>query len=113
MRDTADEVIADCSRRAFAVVESNLAQAIADLSEIKGVGAATASAALAAFAPAAAPFFDSPMADQIADLGTCEYTDKFYLTYAAQLLAKARALGPDWTAHAVSQALWANSMMTK
>src|SRR3954451_4623308 len=58
------EAVLDASRKAFAgVPDAKLP--VATLSSLAGVGPATASAALAAFAPNVYPFFDEAVAGQI------------------------------------------------
>jgi hypothetical protein len=85
---------------------------ITRLTQLAGVGPATASAVLAAVSPAIFPFFDELIAEQIPGLGPVAFTAGYYARYAEQLRARAEVLnakGGEWTAHAVGQALWANS----
>jgi hypothetical protein len=101
------------SREAFAAVPDPR-QPIAILSRLAGVGPATASAVLAAFRPDIYPFFDELVAAQIPDLGPVSFTAPYYQRYAAQLRERAEKLNRTcvhqaWTAHALSQALWAAS----
>ncbi len=89
------------------------------ISELAGVGAATASAVLAAYAPDAYPFFDEQVAAQIPDLGPVRYTPAYYARYAERLRKRAAALAAaaapttsppgGWTPHACDLALWVNS----
>jgi hypothetical protein len=107
-----DRVI-EASRKAFTQVP-DLRGPIATLSELAGVGPATASAVMAAYAPESYPFFDELVAAQIPDLGPVTFTAKYYLAYAEALrerTARLNAACPDteWTPQDVSQALWANS----
>lgn len=85
---------------------------VAVLAKLAGVGPATASAVLAAARPDLYPFFDEDVAALIPGLGPVAFTLPYYLRYAARLRERAAALAavcPDagWTAHGVSQALWA------
>ena len=85
---------------------------VALLAQLAGVGPATASAVLAAARPDVYPFFDELCAAQVPDLGPVAFTLPYYLRYAERLRERAAALdaacpGAGWTAHAVSQALWA------
>ncbi len=101
------------SRSALAAVP-DLRQPIALLADLAGVGPATASAVLAGYAPAIFPFFDELVAQQIAELGAVAFTAAYYQRYAAALRQRAASLNEQceertWTAHAVSQALWAAS----
>lgn len=85
---------------------------ITRLTQLAGVGPATASAVLAAISPELFPFFDELIAEQIPDLGPVVFTAGYYARYAEQLRARAGALsagGEVWTAHALGQALWAES----
>jgi hypothetical protein len=82
------------------------------LSGLEGVGAATASAVMAAYAPATYPFFDELVAAQAPELGPVAFTIPYYLRYAAALRDRAARLSGAcshgaWTAQAVGLALWA------
>ena len=82
------------------------------LCRLDGVGPATASAVLAAYAPAEYPFFDEPVAKQAPGLGPVAYSVPYYLRYAAALRQRAGLLSAgcphtDWTAQDVGLALWA------
>lgn len=101
------------SKEAFAAVPDPR-RPIAILSQLAGVGPATASGVLAAFRPDVYPFFDELVALQIPGLGRVSFTPSYYQRYAASLRERADRLKercPDghWTAHEVSQALWAAS----
>ncbi len=101
------------SRQAFAAVP-DLRKPVSILSGLAGVGPATASAVLAGSSPALFPFFDELVAQQIPDLGAVSFTAGYYQRYAAALRERAARLNEHcvpfvWTAHAVSQALWAAS----
>ena len=84
------------------------------LSTLAGVGPATSSAVLAAYAPAIYPFFDELVAAQIPRLGAVAFTPAYYQRYAAALRERAEKLNREckhreWTAHDASQALWSAS----
>jgi hypothetical protein len=90
------------------------------LSTLAGVGPATSSAILACAAPAMYPFFDELVAVQIPRLGKVAFTAVYYQRYAAALRERTARLNErcthgaqhahrEWTAHDVSQALWAAS----
>lgn len=83
-------------------------------SNLEGVGPATSSGVMAAFAPKVYPFFDELVAKQIPRLGAVAFTAPYYQRYAAALRDRADKLNQvckhrEWTAHDVSQALWSNS----
>ncbi len=92
----------------------DLRQPIALLSDLAGVGPATASAVLASYAPAVYPFFDDLVAVQVPSLGKVAFSPAYYQRYAAALRERAaqlnaRCLHREWTAQDVGQALWAAS----
>jgi hypothetical protein len=101
------------SRQAFAAVPDPR-KPVDILSTFAGVGPATASAVLACYAPAVYPFFDELVAAQIPGLGKIAFTAAYYQRYAAALRERAARLNAQckhraWTAHDLSQALWAAS----
>lgn len=81
---------------------------IAALSELAGVGPATASAVVAAAAPAHYPFFDELVSAQVPGLGPVKFTHGYYARYAVALRERAAALGAGWTPAMVERALWSN-----
>jgi hypothetical protein len=108
-----EETVRETSSAAFAAVPDPR-KPVALLSQLAGVGPATASAVLAAHAPAHYPFFDEVVAAQILGLGPVAFTLPYYLRYAAALRERAEQLDAvcphqAWTVQAVSQALWAAS----
>ena len=104
-------VVEVTTRSAFAAAP-HPRRPLALLSDLAGVGPATASGLLAAYRPDLYPFFDELVAAQVPDLGPVAWTAPYYVRYAAALYARAAALRaacPDhaWTAQDVGQALWA------
>ena len=81
---------------------------ISELSKLKGIGPATASAAAAAAAPDVYPFFDELVAGQIPGLGSVAWTLIYYARYADALRDLARDLGENWTPGLLGMALWAH-----
>ncbi|XP_020591202.1 uncharacterized protein LOC110032029 isoform X2 [Phalaenopsis equestris] len=83
-----ETLVESASKRAFASLP-DLTKAVSELTILKGVGPATASAVLAAYAPEVAPF----MSDEamVATLGNAkEYTLKKYISFAEILQKKAK-----------------------
>jgi hypothetical protein len=80
---------------------------VAALAKLKGVGPATASAAVAAARPDVYPFLDELVAAQLPGLGPVKWTMSYYSRYAESLRAAARELGGEWTPFRLEQALWA------
>jgi len=78
------------------------------LATLHGVGPATASAVVAAVAPAMYPFFDELVAAQVPTLGAVAWTLGYYARYALALRERAVALGNAWTAVMVERALWSH-----
>lgn len=106
-------LVKQTSSAAFAAVP-DVRKPVDLLSSLNGVGPATASAVLAAFAPEIFPFFDELVAAQIPDLGKVAFTSSYYQRYAAALRQRTSALNRackhrTWNAHEVSQALWSSS----
>jgi hypothetical protein len=106
-----EDTVRETSTAAFAAVPDPR-KPVALLSQLAGVGPATASAALAAYAPAHYPFFDEVVAAQAPGLGPVAFTLPYYLRYAAALRERTTQLNATcphqgWTVQAVSQALWA------
>ena len=99
--------VAETSGAALAAVPHPTAP-IARLATLAGVGPATASAVVAAVAPALYPFFDELVAAQIPALGKVAWTLGYYARYATALRERAAALGADWTPVLVERALWAH-----
>jgi hypothetical protein len=103
--------VVEASRRAFAAVPDPKTP-ITALASLAGVGPATASAALAAFAPDIYPFFDEAVAGQVPGLGPVAFTVKYYLAYAEALRRRSQELskscgGVPLTPHDLAQAMWA------
>jgi hypothetical protein len=107
------KIVKRLSMEAIAVV-LDPRRPVATLSQLAGVGPATASAILAALRPDMYPFFDELVAAQIPGLGPVAFTAPYYQRYAARLRERAdrlkgKCLARQWTAQDVSQALWAAS----
>ncbi|KAL5707189.1 hypothetical protein ACHQM5_025270 [Ranunculus cassubicifolius] len=111
-----ESAVKSASEKAFrAVTEEDVGKAIEELTVLKGVGPATASAVLAAFAPEIAPF----MSDEamVAALGNSkDYTLKQYLVFAKKLQEKSKELskeGETFTPSDVEMALWSSAVGAK
>ena len=105
------EKVEEVSREAFAAIPDPR-KPVALLSTLAGVGPATASAVLAAYAPHVYPFFDELVAGFIPGLGPVAFSIPYYLRYAEAIRERAHTLNTTcssrgWNAHEVSQALWA------
>jgi hypothetical protein len=108
VRSNALATVESTTRDAFAQVPDPT-RPIATLSTLAGVGPATASALIAAFAPEIYPFFDDLVAAQIPSLGKVDFTPKFYARYADALRTRAQEFGVNWTPTMVERALWTNA----
>ncbi|XP_004498943.1 uncharacterized protein [Cicer arietinum] len=103
-----DNAVVKCaSEKAFESLP-DISKAITELSALKGVGPATASAVLAAFAPHLTPFMSDEAME--AALGSSkDYTLKQYLVFANKLQEKAKELSSEdasFTPSDVERALW-------
>ncbi|HEX3244584.1 MAG TPA: hypothetical protein VHX16_04200 [Chloroflexota bacterium] len=105
VRGNAPDQVDQCARAAF---DASLPprRALAAFCELKGVGPATASAALAVARPSELPFLDDLIGSAISSTGKPEFTVGYYFKYADALIQKAAELGSPWTAHSVGLALW-------
>ncbi len=80
---------------------------ISTLARLRGVGPATASAAVAAVAGGSYPFFDEIVAERIPGLGPVAWTLGYYARYAEALREMSTELGGGWTPAALERAIWA------
>ena len=108
VRSNPPETIRAAGERSFGDVE-HARQALDHLCALAGVGAATASAVLAAFRPDLYPFLDELVGAAIPECGEPKFTVAYYLRYASVLRDRAAVLGPPWTAQGVGMALWSAS----
>lgn len=112
--------VADASLRSFKILNSYtesqdipaaaLKEALAPLTELKGIGPATATAALSAAHPSICFMSDEAL---LGALGSKEYTVKAAIQLTAALQKKARELSSKgdktWTAKTVEQCLFAEA----
>jgi hypothetical protein len=114
VRNNAPELVEQASRDAAQRLDVP-AKAVAALTALGGVGAATASAVLAIMDPMRYPFFDEIVAGQVEALGEVKWTPVYYRKYAEALVARTHALrdllGNDWTAVHTERALWTNGIL--
>ncbi|XP_022139314.1 uncharacterized protein LOC111010256 [Momordica charantia] len=98
------------SQKAFQCLP-DISKAVSELTPLKGVGPATASAVLAAYAPDVAPFMSDEAME--AALGNSkDYSLKQYLSFANTLQEKAKELSSDgqiFTPSDVERALWSSA----
>ncbi|CDP01002.1 unnamed protein product [Coffea canephora] len=109
-----DDVVKSASRKAFESLP-DVSKAVKELTVLKGVGPATASAILAAYAPHITPFM-SDEAMEAAIGNTKDYTLKSYLVFVEKLQAKAMELSSEedlFTPSDVERALWSSSVAAK
>ncbi|KAG2692435.1 hypothetical protein I3843_08G053500 [Carya illinoinensis] len=109
-----EALVKSTSQKAFQSLP-DVSKAVSELTVLKGVGPATASAILAAYAPDLAPFMsDEAMA---AALGNSkDYSLKQYLLFADKLQTKAKELsseGDTFTPSDVERALWSVAVGAK
>lgn len=107
VRSNEPALVSMTSAAAFAAIP-HATTPIATLAKLKGVGPATASAAVAAVAPQLYPFFDELVAAQLPGLGPVAWTLGYYARYADGLRDASRRLGGQWTPTLLERALWAH-----
>ena len=118
-----DSAVRACSTRAFALLRQkkpDIEAALAAISELKGVGVATATYITAPLCPARVP----AMADEVCEAvtGAREYTLDTFRAVQRKLVGKASELnaadaragreGEGWTAEGVGRALWSCAACT-
>ncbi|KAF8024675.1 hypothetical protein BT93_F1756 [Corymbia citriodora subsp. variegata] len=109
-----EDAVESSSQKAFGSLP-DVSKAVSELTVLKGVGPATASAVLAAYAPDVAPF----MSDEamVAALGhSKDYSLKQYLLFVEKLQAKAKELSTEgqlFTPSDVERALWSSAIEAK
>ncbi|XP_020668163.3 uncharacterized protein LOC110089431 [Pogona vitticeps] len=113
----ASETVEDCTRKAFELLP-DVAAAVKELSKLKAVGPATASAILAAGAPKTAAFMADEAVESIPGLAPVRYTLKHYLCYLDRIQSCVERLNraderKTWTPHLVERCLWASAVADK
>ncbi|XP_007055905.2 uncharacterized protein LOC102947292 [Chelonia mydas] len=111
------ETVEICTRKAFQLLP-DVAAAITELSQLKAVGPATASAILAAGAPEAVAFMADEAMESIPGLTPIRYTLKHYILYLGKIQLCVKKLNQVdtekvWTPHRVEMCLWAWAMAQK
>ncbi|XP_061191562.1 uncharacterized protein LOC133199710 [Saccostrea echinata] len=110
-----EDAVVSASKKAFKHLP-NLKKAIEELTVLKAVGPATASAVLAAGAPEQAAFMADESMQALPGLQPLQYTLGFYLQYMDKIkhLMKILQKGDkDWTAQKVELTLWTYENLRK
>ncbi|KAM9426139.1 uncharacterized protein KZ484_016642 [Pholidichthys leucotaenia] len=112
-----EDTVEKCSRKAFSLLP-DVQAAIAELSTLKGVGPATASAVLAAGAPEQAAFMSDEAMESIPGLKPIQYTAKHYALYLDKMVERTKQLNEvdplqDWTPHRLELCLWVMTSATQ
>ncbi|KAJ8364147.1 hypothetical protein SKAU_G00129780 [Synaphobranchus kaupii] len=105
------ETVERCTKKAFSLLP-DVNAAITELSSLKALGPATASAVLAAGAPGQAAFMADEAVESIPSMKPIQYTAKHYSLYLQRVEERTQALNKvdtdqDWTPHKVELCLWA------
>ncbi|XP_072337853.1 uncharacterized protein [Scyliorhinus torazame] len=110
VRSNSSDAVEACTRRAFKLLP-DISAAIAEISKLKAVGPATASAVLVAGAPQLIAFMADEAVESIPGLVPIKYTLKHYILYLDKVRECAKRLNKndlvkDWTPHRIEQCLW-------
>ncbi|XP_052686198.1 uncharacterized protein LOC128165574 [Crassostrea angulata] len=108
VESNSEDLIISASKKAFKHLP-NLKKAIEELTVLKAVGPATASAVLTAGAPDQAAFMADESMQALPGLMPLQYTLGFYLQYMDQIKQILKILQKEdktWTAHQVELTLW-------
>ncbi|XP_072932082.1 uncharacterized protein Amun isoform X3 [Epargyreus clarus] len=97
----------------------NIESAMTALSNLKGVGTATASALLAAASPDIAPFMADECLQAIPEMEGSDYTAKEYLNFVThiknvcdRLNKEQNGCGKKWSPHMVELAVWTHNIVS-
>ncbi|XP_069762320.1 uncharacterized protein [Narcine bancroftii] len=99
-----------CTQKAFQLLP-DVPAAITELTKLKAVGPATASAVLVTGAPQEVAFMADEAVESIPDLVPIKYTLKHYILYLDKIRECVEQLNTndsvnDWTPHKIEQCLW-------
>ncbi|XP_028406694.1 uncharacterized protein LOC114529143 [Dendronephthya gigantea] len=111
------ETVEKISLKAFECLP-DVSSAVRELSKLKAVGPATASAILSAGAPNLVPFMADEAMMAIPNLGEINYNLPFYMKFVERIdevLQRLKKKDPNgnWTAHKIELALWTEVMAKK
>ncbi|XP_047995571.1 uncharacterized protein LOC125233559 isoform X2 [Leguminivora glycinivorella] len=97
----------------------NIESAMTALSNLKGVGTATASALLAAASPEIAPFMADECLQAIPEMEGSDYTAKEYLNFVTHIQSvcdrlnkETNGCGTKWSPHMVELAIWTHNIVS-
>ncbi|CAH0719408.1 unnamed protein product, partial [Brenthis ino] len=98
----------------------NIESAMTALSNLKGVGTATASALLAAASPEIAPFMADECIQAIPEMEGSDYTAKEYLNFVKhirnvcdRLNKEQNGCGKKWSPHMVELTIWTHNILSE
>ncbi|XP_063380786.1 uncharacterized protein LOC134667351 isoform X1 [Cydia fagiglandana] len=97
----------------------NIESAMTALSNLKGVGTATASALLAAASPEIAPFMADECLQAIPEMEGSDFTAKEYLNFVTHIQSvcdrlnkETNGCGTKWSPHMVELAIWTHNILS-
>jgi hypothetical protein len=106
IKSNTDEEVKDCSNKAFLEADKgDVDAAIIEMTKLKGVGAAGASAILSLYRPDLFCFMDDEVIESLYN-GKRAYTKAIYMQVNEECSKLADTLGKKWTIRRVGMALW-------
>jgi hypothetical protein len=106
IKSNTNEEVKDCSNKAFQEADkADVDAAIIEMTKLKGVGAAGASAVLSLYRPDLFCFMDDEVIESLYN-GKRAYTKAVYVQVNEECTKLADALGKRWTTRRVGMALW-------
>lgn len=114
INSNSEETVRECSMASFSHVSGNnsdINEALKEMSKLKGVGPASSSAILSLFRPDLFVFMDDEVIECLHE-GKRDYSLKIYLEINEKCQNLAESLGEGWNVRRVGKALWTAAIIS-